>query len=34
MSFGELAFIERLRQIAIDPAARGLDDGLAWHTLT
>ena len=29
MSFGELAFIDRLRQIATDPAARGLDDDVA-----
>lgn len=29
MSFGELAFIERLRLIATDPAARGLDDDVA-----
>jgi thiamine-monophosphate kinase len=29
MSFGELAFIERLRRIATDPAARGLDDDVA-----
>jgi thiamine-monophosphate kinase len=29
MSFGELAFIERLRLIATHPAARGLDDDVA-----
>ena len=29
MSFGELAFIDRLRRIATDPAARGLDDDVA-----
>lgn len=29
MSLGELAFIDRLRQLATDPAARGLDDDAA-----
>ena len=29
MSLGELAFIDRLRQLATDPAARGLDDDVA-----
>ena len=29
MSFGEFAFIDRLRQIATHPAARGLDDDVA-----